>query len=69
MSQPRSIRFDDDIYTALMQCVAARRAKGEDIDITKLVNDSLRMLMPIHAWEDLKVRVAELEREVKMLKG
>ena len=66
--QPRNIRFDDDIYSALMQCVAKRRSKGEDIDFTKLVNESLRMLMPIHTWEDLSDRVEILEQEVIAIK-
>ena len=66
--QPRNIRFDDDIYSALMQCVAKRRSKGEDIDFTKLVNESLRMLMPIHTWEDLSDRVGTLEQEVIAIK-
>ena len=66
--QPRNIRFDDDIYSALMQCVAKRRSKGEDIDFTKLVNESLRMLMPIHTWDDLSDRVSGLEQEVIAIK-
>ena len=66
--QPRNIRFDDDIYSALMQCVAKRRSKGDDIDFTKLVNESLRMLMPIHTWEDLSDRVETLEQEVIAIK-
>ena len=66
--QPRNIRFDDDIYSALMQCVAKRRSKGDDIDFTKLVNESLRMLMPIHTWEDLSDRVEILEQEVIAIK-
>ena len=66
--QPRNIRFDDDIYSALMQCVAKRRSKGEDIDFTKLVNESLRMLMPIHIWDDLRDRVGNLEQEVIAIK-
>ena len=69
MSQPRNIRFDDDIYTALMQCVAKRRAKGEDIDFTKLVNESLRMLMPVHVWDDLIKRVEILEEIVEEIRG
>ena len=66
--QPRNIRFDDDIYSALMQCVAKRRSKGDDIDFTKLVNESLRMLMPIHTWDDLSDRVSGLEQEVIAIK-
>ena len=66
--QPRNIRFDDDIYSALMQCVAKRRLKGDDIDFTKLVNESLRMLMPIHTWDDLSDRVSGLEQEVIAIK-
>ena len=66
--QPRNIRFDDDIYSALMQCVAKRRSKGDDIDFTKLVNESLRMLMPIHTWDDLSDRVGNLEQEVIAIK-
>ena len=66
--QSRNLRFDDDIYTSLMQCVARKRAKGEDTDFTKLVNESLRMLMPIHAWDDLKDRVNILEQEVIKIK-
>ena len=66
--QPRNIRFEDDIYSALMQCVAKRRSKGDDIDFTKLVNESLRMLMPIHTWEDLSDRVSGLEQEVIAIK-
>lgn len=66
--QSRNLRFEDDIYTSLMQCVAKRRAKGEDIDFTKLVNESLRMLMPIHAWDELSDRVSILEQEVIKIK-
>jgi len=66
--QSRNLRFDDDIYTSLMQCVAKKRAKGEDTDFTKLVNESLRMLMPIHAWDDLSNRVSVLEQEVIAIK-
>ena len=66
--QSRNLRFDDDIYSALMQCVAKRRSKGEDIDFTKLVNESLRMLMPIHTWDDLGNRVSVLEQEVIAIK-
>ena len=66
--QSRNLRFDDDIYSALMQCVAKRRSKGEDIDFTKLVNESLRMLMPIHTWDDLSIRVTVLEQEVIAIK-
>ena len=64
----RNLRFDDDIYSALIQCVAKRRSKGEDIDFTKLVNESLRMLMPIHTWDDLSDRVETLEQEVIAIK-
>jgi len=66
--QSRNLRFEDDIYTSLMQCVAKRRAKGEDIDFTRLVNESLRMLMPIHAWDELSDRVSILEQEVIKIK-
>ena len=67
--QPRNIRFDDDIYSSLMQCVAKRKSKGEkNIDFTKLVNESLRMLMPIHTWDDLSDRVETLEQEVIAIK-
>ena len=66
--QSRNLRFDDDIYSALMQCVAKRRSKGEDIDFTRLVNESLRMLMPIHTWDDLSDRVTVLEQEVIAIK-
>ena len=66
--QSRNLRFDDDIYSALMQCVAKRRSKGEDIDFTKLVNESLRMLMPIHTWDDLSDRIGILEKEVIAIK-
>ena len=69
MSQPRNFRFDDDVYLALMAYVAGRRAKGEKTNFTEIVNELLRLIMPIPPWEDLKARVAELEREVKMLKG
>jgi len=67
---PRSIRIDDDIYSALIQCVAARKAKAKaegkecDIDITKLINESLRLQMPIHIWDQLSDRVANLENKV-----
>lgn len=67
---PRSIRFDPDIYRSLMQALENRRAKGEsDIDFTKLVNNSLRMIMPIHTWEDLNDRVITLEQEIFELKS
>ena len=67
--QSRNLRFDDDIYSSLMQCVAKRRSKGEkNIDFTKLVNESLRMLMPIHTWDDLSDRVTVLEQEVIAIK-
>jgi len=66
--QSRNLRFEDDIYTSLMQCVVKRRAKGEDIDFTRLVNESLRMLMPIHAWDELSDRVSILEQEVIKIK-
>jgi hypothetical protein len=75
--QPRSIRIDDDIYSALMQCVAARNAKAkaegsnEKIDITGLINESLRLQMPIHVWDrlsghydSLASRVTTLEQQV-----
>jgi len=62
--QPRSIRIDDDIYSALIQCVTARRSRGEDIDITKLINESLRLQMPIHIWDRLSDRVTNLENKV-----
>jgi hypothetical protein len=62
--QPRSIRIDDDIYSALIQCVAARRSRGEDIDITKLINEYLRLQMPLHVWDRLSNRVENLERRV-----
>ena len=71
---PRSIRIDDDIYSALIQCVAARKAKAKaegkecDIDITKLINESLRLQMPIHIWDRLSDRVANLEQEVSEIK-
>lgn len=65
---PRSIRIDDDIYSALIQCVTARRSRGEDIDITKLINESLRMQMPIHVWDRLSDRVTNLEHEVSEIK-
>jgi len=61
---PRSIRIDDDIYSALIQCVTARRSRGEDIDITKLINESLRLQMPIHIWDRLSDRVTNLENKV-----
>lgn len=64
---PRSIRIDDDIYTALIQCVAARRARGEDIDITKLINEALRLQMPIHIWDKLSDRVDKLEQQVQAI--
>jgi hypothetical protein len=65
---PRSIRIDDDIYSALIQCVAARKANGEDIDITKLINESLRLQMPIHVWDRLASRVTTLEQKVSEIK-
>ena len=66
--QSRNLRFDDDIYSALIQCVAKRKANKEDIDFTKLVNESLRMLMPIHTWDNLSDRVSVLEQEVIAIK-
>ena len=66
--QSRNLRFDDDIYSSLIQCVAKRRANKEDINFTKLVNESLRMLMPIHTWDDLSDRVSILEQEVIAIK-
>ena len=66
--QPRNIRIDDDIYSALIQCVAARRANGEDVDITKLINECLRLQMPIHIWDRLDKRVTNLEHEIKTIK-
>jgi len=65
---PRSIRIDDDNYSALIQCVAARRSRGEDIDITKLINEALRLHMPIHIWDQLNDRVANLEQKVSEIK-
>jgi hypothetical protein len=62
--QPRNIRIDDDIYSALIQCVAARRANGEDVDITKLINECLRLQMPVHVWDRLNNRVTKLEQQV-----
>lgn len=64
---PRSIRIDDDIYTALIQCVAARRSRGEDIDITKLINETLRLQMPIHTWDSIERRVTRIERRLEDL--
>ena len=66
---PRSIRIDDDIYSALIQCVAARKANGEDIDITKLINESLRLQMPIHVWDRLASRVSTLEQQVSNIEA
>jgi hypothetical protein len=62
--QPRSIRIEDDIYSALIQCVAARRARGEDVDITKLINECLRLQMPIHVWDKINNRIDKLEQQV-----
>lgn len=72
--QPRNIRIDDDIYSALIQCVAARNAKAkaegnnELTDITKLINECLRLQMPIHIWDRLDKRVTNLEHEIKTIK-
>ena len=64
---PRSIRIDDDTYIALIQCVAAKRLRGENIDITKLINELLRLQMPIHIWDNLSDRVDTLEQKVKRI--
>lgn len=64
---PRSIRIDDDIYTALIQCVAARRSRGEDIDITKLINETLRLQMPIHTWDSIERRLTTVEQQVQAI--
>lgn len=64
---PRSIRIDDDIYTALIQCVAARRSRGEDIDITKLINEALRRQMPIHIWDKFGDRLDKMEQQVQAI--
>lgn len=64
---PRSIRIDDDIYTALIQCVAARRSRGDDIDITKLINEALRRQMPIHIWDSIDKRLSAVELQVQAI--
>lgn len=66
---PRSIRIEDDIYSALIQCVAARRARGEDIDITKLINECLRLQMPIHIWDRINNRIDKLEQQVQSIEA
>jgi len=66
---PRSIRIEEDIYSALIQCVAARRARGEDIDITKLINECLRLQMPIHIWDKISDRITKLEQQVQDIKA
>ena len=65
--QPRSIRIEDDLYTALIQEVARRRADGEDIDITKLINQCIRLQIPIPIWHKLNDDVNELKERVKRL--
>jgi hypothetical protein len=73
--QPRNIRIDDDIYSALIQCVAARNARfeaegsKERITIIDLINESLRLQMPIHIWDRLDKRVTVLENEITTLKN
>jgi hypothetical protein len=72
------MRFDDDNYEALMRCVTVRRAKGEDIDFTKLVNELIRMSLPLPIWkevskkvealDDLSKRVGALEEVVEEIK-
>lgn len=66
---PRSIRIEDDIYSALIQCVAARRARGEEIDITKLINECLRLQMPIYIWDRINNRIDKLEQQVQNLEA
>ncbi len=73
--QPRNIRIDDDIYSALIQCVAARNARLESegskerITIIDLINESLRLQMPIHVWDKLNNRVTKLEQDVSEIKA
>jgi hypothetical protein len=73
--QPRNIRIDDDIYSALIQCVAARNARfeaegsKERITIIDLINESLRLQMPIHIWDKLNNRVTKLEQQVSNIEA
>jgi hypothetical protein len=68
MSQPRSIRFDDDVYLALSFSLAEKKKAGEKIDFTQLVNEIIRSAMPISLWNDLAKRVENLESEIKTIK-
>jgi hypothetical protein len=64
-----SIRIDEDIYTSLCQTASQRRIRGENIDVTKLINECLRTFSPTFAWDRMEQKIAELEQKIDSLKN
>lgn len=62
-----SIRVDEDLYTSLCQTVAIRKARGENIDVTKLINEYLRLQMPVPIWIQMEEKIIQLEHLLKTL--
>lgn len=64
-----SIRIDEDIYTSLCQTVAIRKARGENTDVTKLINEYLKIQFPVFTWDWMQQKIAELEQKLDSLKN
>ena len=62
-----SIRIDEDIYTSLCQTVAIRKARGENTDVTKLINEYLKIQFPVFIWDQMEKKMNQLEQVVIQL--